>query len=94
MQQQHVSHKLHPCCNLMHCQGERAQVVPFLQAALACFEGKKKLLEQSKLLRNAFVVTAQAPLPDDLVTAVQVTASHISYALGRYRRSTTACALC
>lgn len=52
-------------CKLWHC----------LQAALACFEGKKKLLEQAKLLRNAFVVTAQEPLPDDLVTAVQVTAS-------------------
>ena len=47
-----------------------------LQAALACFEGKKKLLEQAKLLKNAFVVTAQEPLPDDLVTAVQVSSSH------------------
>lgn len=43
-----------------------------MQTALACFESKKRLLEQAKLLRNAFVVTAQDPLPDDLVTAVQV----------------------
>ncbi|KAL3141212.1 hypothetical protein ABBQ38_003551 [Trebouxia sp. C0009 RCD-2024] len=42
------------------------------ETALACFESKKRLLEQAKLLRNAFVVTAQDPLPDDLVTAVQV----------------------
>lgn len=39
---------------------------------MACFEAKKRLLEQAKLLRNAFVVTAQEPLPDALVTAVQV----------------------
>ena len=45
-----------------------------LQTALACFEAKKRLLEQAKLLRSAFVVTAQEPLPDDLVTAVQVLA--------------------
>ena len=43
-----------------------------LQTALACFEGKKKLLEQARLLKSACVVTAQEPLPDDLVTAVQV----------------------
>ena len=56
-------HRHAKCTQLGHC----------LKAALACFEGKKKLLEQAKLLRNAFVVTAQEPLPDDLVTAVQVT---------------------
>ena len=71
-------------CKLWHC----------LQAALACFEGKKKLLEQAKLLRNAFVVTAQEPLPDDLVTAVQVDFSHTPCACEGYWRSTTAHALC
>jgi len=44
-----------------------------LQAALACFERKKKLLQQANILKDAFVVTSQEPLPDDLVTAVQVT---------------------
>ncbi len=44
-----------------------------MQAALACFEGKKKLLQQANILKDAFVVTSQEPLPDDLVTAVQVT---------------------
>jgi len=44
-----------------------------LQAALACFEGKKKLLQQANILKDAFVVTSQEPLPDELVTAVQVT---------------------
>lgn len=54
-----------------------AQLWHCLQAALACFEAKTKLLEEAKLLRNAFVVTAQEPLPDDLVTAVQV--AHFSH---------------
>ena len=44
-----------------------------MQAALACFEGKKNLLQQANILKDAFVVTSQEPLPDDLVTAVQVT---------------------
>ena len=44
-----------------------------MQAALACFESKKKLLQQANILKDAFVVTSQEPLPDDLVTAVQVT---------------------
>lgn len=44
-----------------------------MQAALACFEGKKKLLQQANILKDAFVVTSQEPLPDDVVTAVQVT---------------------
>ncbi|KAL0029185.1 hypothetical protein WJX79_001145 [Trebouxia sp. C0005] len=42
------------------------------EAALACFEGKRKLLQQANILKDAFVVTSQEPLPDDLVTAVQV----------------------
>ena len=43
-----------------------------LQTALACFEAKKKLLQQARILKDAFIITAQEPLPDDLVTAVQV----------------------
>lgn len=54
------------------CCPQRVNVGHCLQTALACFEGKKRLLEHAKLLRNAFVVTAQEPLPDELVTAVQV----------------------
>ncbi|DBB01093.1 hypothetical protein WJX77_011966 [Trebouxia sp. C0004] len=42
------------------------------EAALACFEAKKKLLQQANILKDAFVVTSQEPLPDDLVTAAQV----------------------
>ena len=43
-----------------------------MQTALACFEAKKKLLQQARILKDAFIITAQEPLPDDLVTAVQV----------------------
>ncbi len=43
-----------------------------LQTALPCFEAKKKLLQQARILKDAFVITPEEPLPDDLVTALQV----------------------
>lgn len=71
----------------LHCQGKQYPSVHIawlaqslgihtwglgLQTALACFEAKKKLLQQARILKDAFIITAQEPLPDDLVTAVQV----------------------
>ena len=51
---------------------QQAKPCSVLQAALACFESKIKLLQQAKILKDDYVVTAQEPLPDDLVTVVQV----------------------
>lgn len=43
-----------------------------VQSVLARFGDKEKLLQQSRVLKAAFVVTADDSLPDDLVTTVQV----------------------
>ena len=43
-----------------------------LQSVLSGLENKQKLLQQSHILKTAFIVTADDSLPDDLVTTVQV----------------------
>lgn len=43
-----------------------------VQSVLSRLEDKQKLLQQSHIMKTAFVVTADDSLPDDLVTTVQV----------------------
>lgn len=45
------------------------------QSVLPRLEDKQKLLQQSHILKTAFIVTADDTLPDDLVTTIQVSDS-------------------
>lgn len=56
-----------------------------VQAVVSRLEDKQKLLQQSHILKTAFIVTADDSLPDDLVTTIQVHDAAGSYCHWRFQ---------